>query len=311
MKKMRKQLLTIILLSLLAITGFTALSTPQVNADKSDVSIISYSWYVAPTDDFATDAGDLVVVGELENVGTTNIEYIYLNGFAYVNDTEVAYASRQPFGNNIEPGQKVSFYLDFSADNSYTYDLSWVSNVTDVIVTPGYIKYSDLEMYQDLTVSSDSSNDGVYTVTGTVQNEGTETIGDVRVITTFYNSEGTVVCLNYTEILSDSLAPGDSVSFTAVPMDSYPSSEIASYSTLVQSTIQLSETTSSPTSTPTTTTTPTPTATATTTPTETPDQTSSDNNTLLIIAVAAVVVLIIVVVILLMRRSRGNNEQAQ
>jgi len=310
MNKMRKQLLTLILLSLLAITGFTALSTLQVNADKSDIDILSFNWYVAPTNDIATSAGDLIVVGEIENVGTSNIQYMWVNGYAYINgdnDTWVAYTARQPFANNIEPGQKVPFYLDFTAANSKTLDLSWVPNVTSIVLTPGYIEYSDLEMYQGLTVTSDKSNNGVYTVTGTVKNEGTETTGDVRVITTFYDSEGKVLCLNYTEVLSESLAPNKSVSFGATPIDGYPSSDIASYSTLVQSTINKPVTTTSPTSTPSTTNTPNPTGTGTTNPTDNSGQTGLDNTTWIIVAVAVVAVALVAVV-LLMRRNRSNTK---
>ncbi|MGD6934549.1 MAG: FxLYD domain-containing protein [Candidatus Bathyarchaeia archaeon] len=305
---MKKQLLTLILLCALTLTCFTALSSVQVKADSSDVKILSYSWYAAPTNDMATNAGDLVVVGEVQNVGTKNILAIHLNAIAYVNGTQVDTTSFQPYGNNLKPGQKAPFYLDFLPEYSVTGDLSWVGNVTDVIVYVGYIEYSDLEMYQGLTVSSENSTaSGVYSVVGSVQNTGSETIGDVRVVTTFYDASGTVVSLNYTEVLSDSLAPGSSVSFVANPVDNYPASNITSYSTLVQSTIQLPETTTTPTSTPSAT--PTPSSTGTATPTQTTGQASQDY-TLIIVAVIAIVVIVGAVIAILMR-SRSKSPEAQ
>ncbi|MGD6808829.1 MAG: FxLYD domain-containing protein [Candidatus Bathyarchaeia archaeon] len=306
---MKKQLLTIILLCALTLTGFTALSTVHVNAATTDADILSYSWYVAPTSDMATYAGDLVAVGELQNVGTTNIGYAYVTGYAYVNETEVAIAQRQVYGNNLQPGQKAPFYLDFQPDDSITGDLSWVANVTDVAVYVSYVYNTDLDMYQGLTVSSQGAidNSGVYTVIGSVENTGSETIGDVRVVTTFYNTNGTVVSLNYTEVLSDSLAPGSSKTFVAIPVDSFPGDEITSYAVMAQSTIQMPDTTTSPTSTPTPTSTPSATATPTSTSTQTANQSNQDY-TLIIGAAIVLVVVIIAVVVLLTRGKHSKTE---
>jgi flagellar basal body-associated protein FliL len=310
MNKMKKQLLTIILLCALALTSFTALTMAPVNADSSDAEILSYTWYAALNNNLATYAGDLVVVGELQNVGTTKIFAVNVLATAFVNDTEVAYASRQVYGNNLQPGQKAPFYLDFLPENSLTGDLSWVANVTNVVVYTGYLENTDLDMYQGLTVTSQNQTvSGVYQIIGSVSNTGTETIGDVRVVTTFYDASGTVVSLNYTEVLSDALAPGSSMNFVATPVDNYPAGNITSYSTLVQSTPVGPETTTNPTSSPIPTATSTPTATATATPTQTPDQNSQDY-TLIILAVVVLVVVIGVVAVLFTRGKRGKTQQA-
>jgi hypothetical protein len=273
---------------------------------------LSYSWYVADNNVLATYSGDLVIVGEIENVGTTNIGYVYVTGIAYINGTSVATAQHQVYGNNLKPGQKAPFYLDFIPENSETGDLSWVSNVTNVAAYLSYVYNSDEEMYQGLTVTSDSStSSGTFTVTGTVTNTGTETTGDVRVVTTFYNSSGTVVSMNYTDVLSDSFAPSSTVSYTAVPTDNYPSSNITSYSVLVQSTIQIPASTSTPTATqtPTATSTPSATATATTPSTQTPTSNITDN-TLLIVAVVVVIVVVAVVAVFMLKRNRGKPAPA-
>ncbi len=312
MKKMKKQLLTIILLCALTLTGFTALTTIQVNADSSDAKILSYSWYAAPNDVVATNTGDLVVVGEVQNVGTTNLFSVYVVGTAYVNGTEVAYAQRQVFGNNLQPGQKAPFYLDFQPEDSVTYDLSWVSNVTDVVVGTGYVVNTDKDMYQGLTLTAQNQTaSGVYQIIGSVKNTGTETIGDVRVVTTFYDALGTVVSLNYTDVLSDSLAPGASENFVATPVDNYPANNITSYSSMVQSTPVEPDATSTPSSTATATPTPTSTATSTSTPTQTPSDQPSQDYTLIIVAVIALVLIVLAVVGIMMRRNRGKTEPQQ
>jgi hypothetical protein len=306
---MKKQLLTIILLVTLALTGFTALSTTQVKASTSDAKILSYSWYLSTNDLMATYAGDLVVVGELQNNGTSNIYYVYVTGYAYVNDTLVGITQRQVFGNNLETNQKAPFYLDFPPETSQTSDTNWMANTTSVVVVPSYVSNTAESMYQGLTVTSENStSSGTYTITGSVKNTGSESIGDVRVITTFYNSSGTVVSLNYTEVLSDALSPGASVSFTATPVDSFPASGITSYVTLVQSTVQSPAETTSPTTTPTATATPT--ATTTVTPTSTPTQTPTANTqdyTLIIVAVAVIVAIIAAVAIIMSRRNHSKT----
>lgn len=310
MNKMNKKLLTIFLLCALLVTGFSALSSVPAYAAASDGKVLSYTWHVATTNELAVNIGDLIVVGEMQNMGTTNILYAYVTARAFVNDTEVAIAQRQPYGNNLKPGQKAPFYLEFLPSDSITSDNSWVSNVTDVMVQVTYAVNTDLDMYQGLTVSSTSqtSSSGLFTVVGSVKNEGSETIGDVRVVTTYYDSNGTVVSLNYTEVLSNALSPGASVNFVATPVDASSAGEIASYATLVQSTIRLPDTTTSPTSTPTSTAVSTPTATVTATPTQTPEQFS--DYTLIIIAVAAIALIIGVIVVLLVRKKSGKKDSA-
>jgi hypothetical protein len=107
----------------------------------------------------------------------------------------------------------------------------------------------------------------VYTLVGKVENVGTESVDNVRVITTFYNAAGTVVSLNYTDASLDDIKPGFSKTFTVTPVDYYSRNDIESYAILVQSSIQYND--STPTN-PSNTNTPTnsalaPTSTATTT----------------------------------------------
>jgi len=246
-KKLKKRSIFItLLLCVLTLNCFTALTITQTNGASSDAKILSYSWYQAPTNDLATYVGDLIVVGELQNVGTSNIFSVYVVGSAYIDGVEVARESRQVFGNNLLPGQKAPFYLDFVPKTILVDDLVDWADVTDVKVTVGYLVNTDKSMYQGLTVSSDGGyRSDVYTVVGKVENVGTESIGNVRLVTTFYNAEGTVVSLNYTDVFPDKIAPGSSKLFTATPVDYYSGNDITHYEILVQSTIQQPDDTSS------------------------------------------------------------------
>ena len=161
-----------------------------------------------------------------------------------------------------------------------------------------------MTQYSGLTSTgvSASNVDGTFTVAGTVQNTGSETANNVFVDTTFYNTSGSVVGLNFTNYFS--LAPGGSVPFTATPTDNGAQpSAIASYSLLVQSETLTTSATSPPaTSSPP----PTSSPSASTQPTQSPAPTSSG----MIYAVASAIgVIVVVLAALLLLRKRHKNAQ--
>ena len=70
---------------------------PRVKADASEAKILSYSWYVAPanTASQAQYAGDLIVIGEVQNIGTNTIGNVAIGADAY-NSTGGFLASGSP-----------------------------------------------------------------------------------------------------------------------------------------------------------------------------------------------------------------------
>ncbi len=310
MNNMRRQLLAIILLCILSITGFAAFLTVPTKAATSDAQVLSSSWYIAPLGGNTYYDNDLVAVGEVKNVGTTNIQYMYVKAYAYDNDSNLLAESpsTQIFGNNLEPAQKAPFYIDF-ADSQLTAtgDNTYTANVTSVVVVPYYVRNSDDKMYLDLTVTSESSTTGGYSVIGSVKNTGSQIASDVRVITTFYNSSGTVVSVNYTEVLSSSLSVGSSVSFAATPVDGYSgaSGAIASYAILLQTQANVPTTTPTPTTQPTAT--PTPTTSTSTSATPTSSVTENNQDYTLIIVGIVVVIVAALAAVLLLKRNRGSS----
>jgi hypothetical protein len=246
--------------------------------------------------------GDLVAIGEVQNIGTTTLGSVWLVGTAY-NSTGAMLdqTENRAFAINLSPGQKAPFFLDFQPEYSPTRDQSWVKSVRNVTLAVTTVLDATDTMYSGLTIPAINgfNNAGTYTVTGTIQNTGTQTTGRTWAVTTFYNSSSTVIALNFTNYLADSIAPGNAVQFTATPGDNIAavSGQIANYSVLVQTLPVVI--TPTPTIKPTAQPTPTPTGTATQ---PTPN---SDWIYAAIIAIAAVAV--IAAAFLLVRRRRRTR----
>jgi hypothetical protein len=295
----------------LTIPTFTILSSPTVKAETqgSEAQILSYTWYVSSTSTLAEWVGDLVAAGEVQNTGTTTIGSVWIFATAYNSTGAILdQAEYKALAIDLLPMQISPFFLDFQPEYSPTQDQSWVSSVTNVSVAILSVIDTNDTMYSGLTIATDSitgfNNAGTYTVKGTIQNTGTQTTGKTWAVTTFYNASGTVVALNFTNYLADSLAPGSSVQFTATPADNTAalSNQITNYRVLVQA------------RTLTTTVTPTPTQTSTESPTSTPAATAtqspgtSASDLTYITIIAAVAVVAIVAALLLVRLRRSNRQ---
>ncbi len=318
-----KKILIALALVILIVASVSLLSVPHVKADATEATVLSYTWYVAPADTAsqAQYAGDLIVIGEVQNVGTNTIGNVAVGADAY--NSSGGYlssgSSLPPYIPDLSPGQKAPFCLDFApivTDTTTTVDPNWAYSVTNVTARVLYAVDTNQTQYAGLVVpagsASGSNSTGTYTLTGTVQNTGDQTTGPVWVITTFYNGAGKVVGLNYTNYISQSLLPGKSATFTATPLDNTAqlSNSIASYSILIQST-------STPSATPTPTT-------STTTPTEQPSTSPTSSNqptataspplgiSSSLVTDAAIIVVIVVLVLLvafmLLRRRQRNAE---
>ncbi len=305
---MKKKTITLLLIAALTLTMLSLFSISNVKADASQVKILSYSWYVAPSNNvIASFPGDLVVVGEIQNTGSTNLGYVYVGASVYDSTGNfLASAGNSAFVADMLPGQKAPFYIDLTANSGATGDLSWVPSVSNVTVSAVSASDTTDSQYSGLSIvtSTSNQNNGIFTVSGTIQNAGTQTAGAVWVVATFYNVSGTVVSVDYTNSLSQSFGPGASATFTATPTDNYDqtSNPITNYSLLIQS-IPL---TSTPIPTPSVSSSPTPTPIITTNPTQSP-MIPSNNGYLIYgigIIIALAVVVIIVVTLLLLRKRR-------
>ncbi|MGO8807682.1 MAG: FxLYD domain-containing protein [Candidatus Bathyarchaeia archaeon] len=318
-----KKTVASLVLFILVLGAFASLAAPHVKAQTTQATLgENYSWYVAPSNaPIALSSGDLIVVGEVQNTGTVPLGTISISGVSYNSTsenstTEVCPAFCRLIGvPALLPGQKAPFYMDFSPlENGVELDSNWASSVTNVTLYLGAALNTTQTQYSDLTIPAGSvnhyDNSGTYTVTGQVQNNGTQTIGDVWVLVTYYNSAGTVVAMNCTDFLDPAgsnyaLSPGNSVTFTATPVDNNAqmSSEITSYSLLVESSPYTGSTTAQPTAEATASPTPASSSSAGTQTTATPA-----NSLLTYGAVAAVVIVVAALIALTMMRSRRKSS---
>jgi hypothetical protein len=222
----------------LALTSLTLALIPQGSSQPENIKVLSYSWYI-------DSIGFFVVVGEVQNVGPNTIASVGLSGTVYTTDgTPQVNSGAYAYVLYLRPQQKAPFYMDFDPQSSLTGDLSWLSlGIDHVDFTINLAEATGNYSYPNVTVKTSSGatgSEGVYWVTGTVQNTGTQTAKNIRVVATYYNATGTVVAMGYTDPLTPtSLTPSSIASFKVGAFDLnqtlVPSNEkIESYNLLVQ-----------------------------------------------------------------------------
>jgi hypothetical protein len=225
---------------LLGLFACSFMSVPEAHSQTSNIKATNYNWYI-------DNSGFLDVVGEIENVGTSTYASVILT--AQMTTTTGAQQATQAmaFVNDMLPNQKAPFYMTFvlQADQT-TGALPSVSNVevtvTQAPTTTNYL-YQDVKVIsQQNSIDTTTDNKGVYWVTGTIQNTGSQTATGVRVLGTFYDSNGKVIAYggyDGADPLSASLAPSAKADFKFGAYDYNQSivpseKKIASYVILVQ-----------------------------------------------------------------------------
>jgi hypothetical protein len=239
--KLLKRTVVISLMFVVMISLFVNL-VPSVLSLSENVEVLGYSWYISSINSF-------IVVGEVQNVGPNNIEYIALRGFLNSTDgQDQAWSTSVPYSSEILPQQKVPFVMYFFTDTSISEDFNWISgdlnNVEyEVIIS----NETDNYQYPDLEIINESphiDSNGIYTITGRVQNTGNQAAGKLWVVGTFYNSTGSVIATGFSDYLTpDSLQAGQTTSFTLNTVDTIPelenemrslAYEITDYALLIQ-----------------------------------------------------------------------------
>ena len=223
--------------AILAVLSLGLTLVPHVSSQPENIKVLSYSWYI-------DSLGFFVVVGEVQNIGSDTIDTVGVGGTVYtVDGTPQANSGRQAFVQYLVPQQKAPFYLEFSPSNSATGE-NWLNLGADrVDFTVFQAEATSSYQYPDLTIKDNSAtvDEGVYWVSGTLQNTGTQTAKNIRVIGTFYNASGNVVGVGHTgdEPIATSLSPSGTLSFKFGAWDlnqtEIPSNlKISSYSLLIQ-----------------------------------------------------------------------------
>jgi hypothetical protein len=236
---MRKIIIYLFVALTLVSLGLTLV--PSAFSQPENIKIVSYTYYI-------DNLGYLDVVGEVQNEGSNTVASVILTGTVYSTDgTDQADSYTQAWVAYLTPQQKAPFYMDFYAPNNSP-DGTWFSvSVSNVALTVRQAEATANYQYPDLKITSSSASigsgsgdKGVYWVSGTVQNTGSQTAQNITIFGTFYNSTGSVVAVGYSATLTPAnLAPSGAAQFKLGAFDLnqtlMPSSEkITSYSLLIQ-----------------------------------------------------------------------------
>jgi uncharacterized membrane protein YciS (DUF1049 family) len=238
------------LLIVITLMSLCLVSIPKASCQTQNVKIVSYNYYL-------DNAGFIDIVGEVQNTGPNYESPVVVAGSVFDSSGNDLQDNSVQIGTDIAPvtylapGQKAPFYLEFAPPQAATD--GWPSEDVDHVSVFVYLANATQSYsYSDVQVASKSSSIGtnpngddadmgVYWVTGTVQNTGSQTAQNVTVLATFYNSTGNVVAVGSTDTLTiASLDPSKSASFKLGAFDinqtGLPVSEkIASYSLMVES----------------------------------------------------------------------------
>jgi hypothetical protein len=320
---MKKQFLTLITILLLCSIIFMAV--PVTRSQVQNVKVLNYTYYI-------DSIGYLVVVGEVQNQGPNTISAVSLTGTVTSSDGTQVDSGVHVWGRNLRPQQKAPFYMEFISQGSS--GGAWNNDVSDVAINVYQAEATSNYQYPNLEVTNqqsyigtnkvgDLADYGVYWVTGSIKNTGDQTAQEVTVIGTFYNSQGQVVGVGYsdeTTMKPYSIEAQQSGTFklgafdlnqTIVPTDQ----KIVTYSLLIQVQGPLLEGTP-----PVAVATPSPPPLLSTTPTPTNSQGNGiENNspgaqipsTVYIIIVVAVVVVVVAGLLLLRKPQKPKSAISQ
>ena len=307
---------TVFSIVLLTLLPLSLTLVPTVSSQPENIKVLSYSWYVYSQDYF-------IVVGEVQNVGTSTIELPLLGGTVYTSDgvAQAYSAPTRAYVKYLVPQQKAPFYMEFPSTGSETGDLSWLSigvdrvdfKVLEANVTSSY-------QYPDLTVKESSGTvvEGVYWANGVIQNTGSQTAKNIRVIATFYNASGNVVAMGHTgndALTPTSLAPSGTLSFKVGAWDLNQTEvssnlKISSYSFLVLTEEPILSGTAPPPST----TTPSDTSPSSTDPSDSNSSNPVDStpwSTYAIVTIAAILGIVGTMLLFRKRKSQAMKSKAQ
>jgi hypothetical protein len=234
------------LLILLAVCSLSLPLIPTAQSQAESIKVLNYTYYF-------DSLGLIVVVGEIQNQGPNNINGTVLTGTITGSDGGQVYSYRDVWGTYLTPQQKAPFYLEFQPQ---TQSGTYITEVTNIEIAvyqahaTAYYQYPDLKVassqsyigtYPGKPATANELSDGdlgVFWVSGTLENTGTQTATNVIVYGTFYNANGETVAVGYSET-NTTIAAGVVSNFklgafdlnqSVVPADK----KISTYSLLIQ-----------------------------------------------------------------------------
>ncbi len=185
-------------------------------SETQNIQIGNQSWYI-------DSLGNLVVVGQVQNIGPDVIEQVILTGTASTQNGLQSASYTSVYVAQLLPQQKAPFDMDFQPPQGSN---GWYS-VGNINLSVAIANSTSSYQYPDLKITSSSASvgttgdyNGAYMVTGKIQNTGTQAATNLTVVGTFFNSTGAVVGVGYTNYLEPrTLNPSESLSFQIAAFD--------------------------------------------------------------------------------------------
>ena len=299
---MKKGVLSAIVL--LAVFTFSIALIPSVQSQVETVKVLNYSYYIDML-------GNLVLVGEVQNIGTKVLNYVDIAGRITGSDGSQAQWENRALGLYLLPGQKTPFYLQFSSQSS-SYGSWFGVNIVNVELIAYKAPETTKYQYQNVIITThqgSANSDGEYWVNGELKNIGTQTAGNITIVATYYNSSGIPIAFGGTNRIS-TLSPNETKTFKVGAFD-LNQTEVSSdkkiygYSLLVQVENPLSEGTA-------------PTASSapagTSAPTDTygaSDTNAGNNLNATNIGIIVAVIVIVVAVLFLISKRKNKNVSSE
>lgn len=240
---MRKSSVYLLVVLTLVSLGLTLVPMAFCQTSQAqDLKVTNWSYYFTN--------GNLNVVGEIQNTGTSTVTSVFLTGSVIdVNGVDQADSTSQALVQYLLPQQESPFYMSFTGgpnsapDGTWgTVKISYVNFTVSSSTTTTNYQYPDLKITQESSsVPTSGTYQGAFLVNYTIKNTGAQTAQNIWVIGAFYNSTGTIVGVGYTEYLTpSSLAPSQTLSSSIAALDldqtQVPTAlQISSYTLTVQS----------------------------------------------------------------------------
>lgn len=187
---------------------------------KADLELLSWCWYL-------NDLGYYQVVGEAQNVGDSNAQFVMFTATWYSSSGHVV-GTQFSFAllDILRPGEKSPFLITLLDENveAEKVRIQWTWNETTK------------DPLRDVSVRDINANYDTdlrcLRIQGEVENRGSHSAEYVMIILTGYNDEGDVVAAGFTFTTLNTVAPGGLSPFKTYLCDR--AAEIKQYSWVVQ-----------------------------------------------------------------------------
>lgn len=196
--------LTVGIISAATLVDYLVLPKPTTPKDRVILAVTSYNSYVE------SDAVNFyVTVGEVQNIFSDNVKDIRIN-ITYYNDEGymIGYSKCHTELEILKPGQKAPF-IAYATMTSLGEIPAQAELSTDGLV----VDEQPIDGVKFNVESTGTDENGYYVITGELENKGPSKASGLKVISTYYDSEGDVILVSHSYPNSSILNVGSKSDF--------------------------------------------------------------------------------------------------